>query len=141
MNILESGYPGYVKSMPENIIEFPEKSSAQQYKESEFFREKSRDEVMEWLNVKYEKVFRYIAWDEENANRSDAWLVIFSMKPKKYMDDGCWGYREKDFNDIESMPAEVIKNTDMLEISWNNKSATDLEKLLAKWDKAHDGTR
>ena len=127
--------------MPENIIEFPEKSSAQQYKESEFFREKSRDEVMEWLNVKYEKGFRYIARDEENANRSDAWLVIFSMKPKKYMDDGCWGYREKDFNDIESMPAEVIKNTDMLEISWNNKSATDLEKLLAKWDKAHDGTR
>ena len=57
------------------------------------------------------------------------------------MDDGCWGYREKDFNDIESMPAEVIKNTDMLEISWNNKSATDLEKLLAKWNKAHDGTR
>ena len=127
--------------MPENIIEFPEKSSAQQYKESEFFREKSREEVMAWLNVKYEKGFRYIARDEENVNRSDAWLVIFSMKPKKYMDDGCWGYREKDFNDIESMPAEVIKNTDMLEISWNNKSATDLEKLLAKWDKAHDGTR
>lgn len=127
--------------MAENVIELPKKSAAQEYRESEFFREKSREEVMAWLEVKYEKGFRYVVRDEENANRSDAWLVIFSMKPKKYMDDGSWGYREKDFNDIESMPAEVIKNTDMLEISWNNKSATDIEKLLAKWDKAHDGTR
>ena len=127
--------------MAENVIELPKKSAAQQYKESEFFREKSREEVMAWLKVKYEKGFRYVVRDEENANRSDAWLVIFSMKPKKYMDDGCWGYREKDFNDIESMPAEVIKNTDMLEINWNNRSATDIEKLLTKWGKADGGTR
>ena len=127
--------------MPENIIEFPKKTAAQQYKESEFFREKSRADVMEWLKEKYEKGFRYVVRDEENANRSEAWLVIFSMKPKKYMDDGCWGYREKDFNDIESMPAEVIKNTDMLEINWNNRSATDIEKLLTKWGKADGGTR
>lgn len=125
----------------DKVIEFPEKSAAQQYKESEFFREKSRADVMEWLKEKYEKGFRYVVRDEENANRSDAWLVIFSMKPKKYMDDGCWGYREKDFNDIESMPAEVIKNTDMLEINWNNRSATDIEKLLTKWGKADGGTR
>ncbi len=125
----------------DKVIEFPEKSAAQQYKESEFFREKSRADVMEWLKEKYEKGFRYVVRDEENANRSDAWLVIFSMKPKKYMDDRCWGYREKDFNDIESMPAEVIKNTDMLEINWNNRSATDIEKLLTKWGKADGGTR
>lgn len=125
----------------DKVIEFPKKTAAQEYKESEFFREKSREEVMAWLKVKYEKGFRYVVRDEENANRSDAWLVIFSMQPKKYMDDGCWGYREKDFNDIESMPAEVIKNTDILEISWDNRSATDIEKLLAKWGKAHDGTR
>ena len=102
-----------------------------------FFQEKTREQVLEWLRVKYDKGFRYVVRDCVN----DTWLVIYSMKPKRYMDDGCWGYREKDFNDIESMPAEVIKNTDMLEISWNNKSATDIEKLLAKWDKAHDGTR
>ena len=94
-----------------------------------FFQEKTREQVLEWLRVKYDKGFRYVVRDCVN----DTWLVIYSMKPKRYMDDGCWGYREKDFNDIESMPAEVIKNTDMLEISWNNKSATDLEKLLAKW--------
>ena len=127
--------------MIDNVVSFPAKTEKQKYQESEFFRDKSRDEVMEWLKVKYEKGFRYVVRDEENANRSDAWLVIFSMKPKKYMDDGCWGYREKDFNDIESMPAEVIKNTDMLEINWNNRSATDIEKLLAKWGKADDGTR
>ena len=28
-----------------------------------------------------------------------------------------------------------------LEINWNNRSATDIEKLLAKWGKADDGTR
>ena len=127
--------------MIDKVVSFPAKTEKQKYLESEFFREKSREEVMAWLKVKYEKGFRYVVRDEENANRSDAWLVIFSMKPKKYTDDGCWGYREKDFNDIESIPAEVIKNTDMLEISWNNRSATDLEKLLAKWGKAHDGTR
>ena len=113
-----------------------EKTTAQLYRESEFFREKSRADVMEWLKAKYEKGFRYVVRDEENANRSDAWLVIFSMKPKKYTDDGCWGYREKDFNDIESMPAEVIKNTDMVEINWNNRSATDIESLLKKWGKS-----
>jgi hypothetical protein len=107
----------------------------------EWGRTKTREEIMAWLKVKYEKGFRYVVRDEENHVHSDYWLVIFSMKPKKYMDDGCWGYREKDFNDIESMPAEIIKNTDMLEISWNNRSATDIEKLLAKWGKADDGTR
>ena len=127
--------------MNDNVVSFPAKTEKQKYHESEFFRGKSRDEVMGWLKVKYEKGFRYVVRDEENANRSEAWLVIFSMKPKKYMDDGCWGYREKDFNDIESMPAEVIKNTDILEISWDNRSATDIEKLLAKWGKADDGTR
>ena len=114
----------------DKVIEFPKKSAAQQYKESEFFREKNRDEVMRWLKAKYEKGFRYVVRDEENANRSDAWLVIFSMKPKRYMDDGCWGYRERDFDNIESMPAEIIRNSDMHEISWNNRSPTDLEKLL-----------
>jgi hypothetical protein len=118
-----------------------EKTTAQLYRESEFFREKSRADVMEWLKVKYEKGFRYVVRDEENNNNLGAWLVIFSMKPKRYMDDGCWGYREKDFDDIELMPADIIKNTDMPEISWNNRSATDIEKLLAKWGKADDGTR
>ena len=127
--------------MSDEVVSFPTKTEKQKYQESEFFRDKSREDTIVWLKDKYKKGFRYVVRDEENANRSDAWLVVFSMKPKKYKDDGCWGYREKDFNDIESMPAEVIKNTDMLEISWNNKSATDLEKLLAKWDKAHDGTR
>jgi hypothetical protein len=104
----------------------------------EWGRVKTREEVMAWLKIKYEKGFRYVVRDEENDVHSDYWLVIFSMKPKRYMDDGCWGYREKDFNDIESMPAEIIKNTDMLEIHWNNRSATDIEKLLAKWGKEHD---
>jgi hypothetical protein len=117
--------------MSDNVVSFPgKKTTAQRYKGSEFFRPKSREEVMVWLELKYEQGFRYVVRDEENDNHSDAWLVVFSMKPKKYTDDGCWGYREKDFNDIESMPAEIIKNTDMPEINWHNKSATDLEKLL-----------
>jgi hypothetical protein len=114
----------------DKVVAFSAKTEKQKYQESEFFREKSREEVMDWLKAKYEKGFRYVVRDEGNANRSDAWLVIFSMKPKKYKDDGCWGYREKDFNDIESMPAEVIKNSDMYEISWNNRSPTELEKLF-----------
>lgn len=102
-----------------------------------FFQEKTREQVMEWLRVKYDKGFRYVVRDCVN----DTWLVIYSMKPKRYMDDGCWGYREKDFNNIESIPAEIIRNSDMLEIHWDNRSATDIEKLLAKWGKADDGTR
>ena len=69
--------------MIDNVVSFPAKTEKQKYQESEFFRDKSRDEVMEWLKVKYEKGFRYVVRDEENANRSDAWLVIFSMKPKE----------------------------------------------------------
>lgn len=113
--------------MPENIIEFPKKTAAQEYRESEFFRTKSRDEVMKWLRERYEEGFRYVVRDPDNV-----WLTVYSMKPKKYTGDEGWGYRESDFNDIESMPAKIIKNTDMPEINWNNKSATDLERLLKK---------
>ena len=91
-----------------------------------FFQEKTREQVLEWLRVKYDKGFRYVVRDCVN----DTWLVIYSMKPKRYMDDGCWGYRERDFDNIESMPAEIIRNSDMHESSWNNRSPTDLEKLL-----------
>jgi hypothetical protein len=112
--------------MSDNVVPFPgKKTAAQQYKESEFFRPKSQEEVMAWLKIRYEKGFRYVVRDEDSE-----WLTIYSMKPKRYMDESGWGYREKDFNDIESMPAEIIKNTDISEINWNNKSATDLEKLL-----------
>ena len=55
-----------------------------------FFQEKTREQVLEWLRVKYDKGLRYVVRDCVN----DTWLVIYSMKPKRYMDDGCWGYRE-----------------------------------------------
>ena len=103
---------------------------------SEFQRKKSKSEVMEWLKQRYEDGFRYVVRD-----CGSEWLTVYSMKPKRYTMDECWGYQERNWNDIESMPAKIIINTDMPEINWNNKSATDIEKLLAKWDKAHDGTR
>ena len=111
--------------MSDNVVKFPKKSAAQKYRESELFREKSREEVMTWLDGCYKEGFRFIVRDDESE-----WLTAYSMKPKKYMMDGCWGYRERDFDDIELMPALIIKNTDMQEINWNNRSATDLEKLL-----------
>lgn len=103
---------------------------------SEFQRKKSKSEVMEWLKHRYEDGFRYVVRDFGSD-----WLSVYSMKPKRYTMDECWGYQERNWNDIESMPVKIIMNTDMPEINWNNKSATDIEKLLAKWGKAHDGTR
>ena len=103
---------------------------------SEFKRNKSKSEVMEWLQQRYEDGFRYVVRD-----LGSDWLSIYSMKPKRYTMDECWGYQERNWDDIESMPVKIIMNTDMPEINRNNKSATDIEKLLAKRGKAHDGTR
>ena len=40
-----------------------------------FFQDKTREQVLEWLRVKYDKGFRYVVRDCVN----DTWLVIYSM--------------------------------------------------------------
>ena len=50
---------------------------------SEFKRNKSKSEVMEWLKQRYEDGFRYVVRD-----LGSDWLSIYSMKPKSYWRNG-----------------------------------------------------
>ena len=79
---------------------------------------------MKWLRDRYE--------NSPRLRQIDTMACYLFHEAKKIYGDEGWGYREKDFNNIESMPAKIIRNSDMHEISWNNKSATDLERLLKK---------
>lgn len=90
-----------------------------------YLETQTRKQVLKLLEIAYQEGYRYVVREPESE-----YLDCFSNKPKKYMDGEFWGYKEKDLANHEAMPATIIKNVDMDEINWTNRSATPIDKLI-----------
>lgn len=84
-----------------------------------------RKKVLNQLERAYDEGFRYVVRGEESM-----FLCLFNHKPKRYTEYKDWGYTQKDIDNEKSMPAHPIKNTDMIEINYSNKSATTIASLI-----------
>lgn len=80
----------------------------------------SRKQVIEILKDMQKRGYKYVVRDSEGE-----YLVCFSLKPKRYMDCEGWGYVDPTEKGV--IPAYPIKNTDITEINFKNRSA----KLIA----------
>lgn len=85
--------------------------------------QKTRDQVIEMLSTLYEKGYRYVVRDKNSK-----YLSCFSLKPKRYRDLGIWGYVNPDMDD--TLMAYPIKNEDMDEINWTNRSAKLISNII-----------
>ncbi|EGO2676761.1 hypothetical protein [Enterococcus faecalis] len=85
---------------------------------------KSRDEALEVMGEALKKGFKYVVRDCDSE-----YLSFFSLKPKKYMDLGSWGYVNE--NAQGALPSIVVlRNTDITEISWRNKQPIIITEYL-----------
>lgn len=55
-------------------------------------------------------------------------LALFSLKPKRYMELEAWGYVDE--NDPKAKPCQVISNTDITEIRWQNRYPTVISEFV-----------
>lgn len=85
-------------------------------------RTKAREEVVELLKDISEKGYKYVVRDKDMP-----FLSCFSLKPKRYREIESWGYVNE--NATGALPAYPIKNKDITEINYNNRSAT----LISDW--------
>lgn len=88
--------------------------------------ENTRSEVIDLLINLHERGYLYVVRDKDMP-----YLLCFSLKPKRYRDTESWGYVNPD--EKGALPAYPIKNIDITEINYSNKSATlimDLLKIL-----------
>ncbi len=86
--------------------------------------ENTRTQAIEKMKELYERGYRYVVRDKEMP-----YLVCFSLKPKRYRELESWGYKDADIS--KALPAYPIKNTDVKEINFNNRSATLIEDFVA----------
>lgn len=86
---------------------------------------KDRQQSIEIMKTAYKKGFRYVVRDKDSE-----WLTFFSLKPKRYRKMEFWGYEDENASGV--LPADVVKNQDIHEINWNNKSATMIEEFIKK---------
>lgn len=91
----------------------------------EYIRLKNRTDTTKELKKYFDRGFRYVVRDLDGDH-----LVLFSLKPKKYMDLESWGYVNE--WDPKAIPCQIIANTDITEINWKNRSATLIEEFLNK---------
>lgn len=92
---------------------------------NESIRLKNRADTMEELKKYYDRGFRYVVRDLDGEH-----LVLFSLKPKKYMDLESWGYVNE--FDPKAFPCQIIRNTDIAEINWKNRSAVLIKDFIKK---------
>lgn len=85
-------------------------------------RTKTREEVVELLKDISEKGYKYVVRDKDMP-----FLSCFSLKPKRYREIESWGYVNENATGV--LPAYPIKNKDITEINYNNRSAT----LISNW--------
>lgn len=85
--------------------------------------EQTRSQVQETLKKLYEKGYRYVVRD-----KGMNYLTCFSVKPKRYRKLEIWGYVKLDAKGV--IEAYPIKNTDVTEINWNNRSATPILQII-----------
>lgn len=88
-----------------------------------YFVIQNRQQTIELLKLFLEKGYRWIV-REPGADH----LLLFSLKPKKYMKIESWGYENENLPGAKM--AEIIKNTDITEIRWQNRQPTDLEQFI-----------
>lgn len=86
---------------------------------------RDREQTKQLLADLYEKGYRYIVRD-----KGMQYLGCYSHKPKKYMDMECWGYPDRALRDDDTKPAMPIKNKDITEINWTNRSAVLISDFL-----------
>lgn len=86
-------------------------------------REKRRSEVVKKLKELYKEGYQYVVRDEDMP-----YLVCFSIKPKRYRDIQSWGYADPYAQGV--LPAYPIRNIDITEINYSNKSATLIEGFI-----------
>lgn len=89
----------------------------------DFFRVKNRDETIRLLKKFYKKGYRYVVRGPE-----DVYLALFSVKPKKYRSFEDCGYINED--DPKAKPCQLIKNTDITEIRWQNRYPTVISEFV-----------
>lgn len=85
----------------------------------------TREQVIKSLQDLYAEGYRYVVREKDMQ-----WLLCFSLKPKKYREFEGWGYVDPDVTGV--ITAYPIKNTDITEINWTNRSATLIEDFLSK---------
>lgn len=83
----------------------------------------SRKEAIVLLKQLQEKGYIYVARDKDMP-----YLICFSLKPKKHLDTASWGYVNPDAQEV--MGAYPIKNIDISEINWTNRSASLISDFL-----------
>ena len=91
----------------------------------DYLRLKNRQEAILQMKIYMQMGFEYVVRDLDMD-----WLVFFSLKPKKYRSLEIWGY--VDGSSPEALPCKVIKNTDITEISWKNRSPMLISDFLEK---------
>ncbi|OTN77098.1 hypothetical protein A5886_002178 [Enterococcus sp. 8G7_MSG3316] len=89
----------------------------------EYVRLKNRMDTLKELKKYFDRGFRYVVRDLEGE-----WLVLFSLKPKRYMDLEAWGYVNED--DPKARPCQIIRNLDITEINWKSRNAVLIEDFL-----------
>ncbi|WP_341320368.1 DNA topoisomerase [Solibacillus sp. FSL H8-0523] len=83
----------------------------------------TRKQALTKLKALYGKGYRYVVRDKDSA-----YLYCYSLKPKKFQDLQGWGYENPDGPDV--LPAFPIKNVDLVEIRWGNRSAVMIERVV-----------
>ena len=91
----------------------------------DYFRLKNRKEAIFKMEIYMEQGFKYVVRDLDID-----WLVFFSLKPKKYRSLEIWGYVDE--NNPEVLPCKLIKNEDITEINWKNRSPVLISDFLEK---------
>lgn len=84
-----------------------------------------REQMVIILNQLYEKGYRYVVRDKEAL-----YLSCYSLKPKKYRDMESWGYKNPQAQGAAM--AYPIRNTDIKEINWTNRSAMPISDFINK---------
>lgn len=84
----------------------------------------NRKEVFIILKELYARGYRYVVRDLDMP-----YLVCFSEKPKRYREMESWGYPNVEIPGI--LMAYPVKNIDIEEINWKNRSATHIQLILS----------
>lgn len=87
------------------------------------FELKSRPQVIEKLKTMHDRGYRWVVRDKDMP-----YLCCYSIKPKRYRDIDAWGYADPYARG--AVPAYPIKNTDITEINYNNRSATAIYDFI-----------
>lgn len=83
----------------------------------------SREQALAKLQALYGRGYRYVARDKDSI-----YVHCYSLQPKKYRDIEGWGYADPEAPEV--LPAFAIRNNDLMEINWGNRSAVLIEEIL-----------